>query len=78
VAGWDQGVVGWGLWTPRVVAASTSAVKVEGAEGDVGFNKSSSSDVIIGAFLKTQRHKYLCPDTVNICLFLGRKNLLRL
>jgi hypothetical protein len=22
-----------------------------------------------GAFLKTQRHKYLCPDTVNICLF---------
>jgi hypothetical protein len=23
---------------------------------------------IIGAFLKTQRHKYLCPDTVNICL----------
>ncbi len=22
-----------------------------------------------GAFLKSQRHKYLCPDTVNICLF---------
>ncbi len=31
----------------RAVAASTSAVKVEGVEGDVGFNKSSSSNVFI-------------------------------
>ncbi len=22
-----------------------------------------------GAFLKTQRHKYLCPDNINLCLF---------
>jgi hypothetical protein len=41
-SGWDQGMVG-GLWRPRVVAASTSVVKGR-AEGDVGFNKSSSSD----------------------------------
>ncbi len=24
---------------------------------------------LIGAFLKTQRHKHICPFTVNICLF---------
>ncbi len=46
VVGWWWGG-GGGDQVVRVVAASTSAVKVEGAEGDMGFNKSSSSDVII-------------------------------